>query len=93
MSWATSRHAARRLRRPSCGLRPRSVLAAVTDSSTAMVVKKEAGIATKAAALTHHGQGGGTAKLSHSNSNAATQPTDTIATRRLRTTDCGARTR
>ncbi len=35
-------------------------------------------------ALTHHGHGGATSKLSHSKSRVATHPVDRIATRRLR---------
>jgi len=50
-----------------------------------MAVKNDTGIAKRAAALTHHGHGGTTSKLSHNNSSVATHPTERIATRRLRT--------
>jgi len=51
-----------------------------------MAVKNDAGIAKRAAALTHHGHGGTTSKLSHNNSSVAMHPTERIATpRRLRT--------
>ncbi len=51
-----------------------------------MAVKNDTGIAKRAAALTHHGHGGTTSKLSHNNSSVAMHPTERIATpRRLRT--------
>jgi hypothetical protein len=49
-----------------------------------MAVKKDIGAARMAPALTHHGHGGGTSKLSHNRSKAATHPADRIATLRLR---------